>query len=68
VGIGITAEVNVREAMSSPVISVQEEQDIINVARIMREGNVGAIIVINKEEQPVGIVTERDIVTRVVAQ
>jgi signal-transduction protein with cAMP-binding, CBS, and nucleotidyltransferase domain len=68
VGIGITAEIKVREAMSSPVISVLEDEDIINVARIMREGNVGAIIVTNKDEQPVGIVTERDIVTRVVAQ
>ena len=58
----------VREAMSSPVISVDEGEDIVQVANRMREQKVGAVIVLNEHNLPVGIVTERDIVTRVVAE
>jgi signal-transduction protein with cAMP-binding, CBS, and nucleotidyltransferase domain len=64
----ITSKLLVREAMSSPVISVSEKTDIVKLAKVMKEQNVGAVIITNEEEQPVGIVTERDIVTRVVAQ
>jgi signal-transduction protein with cAMP-binding, CBS, and nucleotidyltransferase domain len=53
--------------MSSPVISVEEDEDIVQVANKMREQRVGAVIVVNRNSNPVGIVTERDIVTRVVA-
>ena len=63
----LSAKMLVREAMSSPVISVDENEDIVQVANKMREQRVGAVIVVNSSENPVGIVTERDIVTRVVA-
>ena len=57
----------VREAMSSPVVAVPEDSDITEVAKLMREQKLGAIVVNNPDGQPVGIVTERDIVMRVVA-
>jgi signal-transduction protein with cAMP-binding, CBS, and nucleotidyltransferase domain len=63
----LSAKMLVREAMSSPVISVDENEDIVQVANKMREQRVGAVIVVNINRNPVGIVTERDIVTRVVA-
>lgn len=58
----------VREAMSSPVVSIDENSDIVDTARLMRERDVGAIIIVSDDEKPVGIVTERDIVNRVVAE
>ena len=57
----------VREAMSSPVFVVEEGSDITEVAKLMREQKLGAIVVNNSDAKPVGIVTERDIVMRVVA-
>jgi len=66
-GLELSAKMLVREAMSSPVISVDENEDIVQVANKMREQRVGAVIVVNMNGNPVGIVTERDIVTRVVA-
>ncbi|MBD3172770.1 CBS domain-containing protein [Candidatus Bathyarchaeota archaeon] len=66
-GLDISAKMMVREAMSSPVISVKENEDLVQVANKMREQRVGAVIVLNRSGNPVGIVTERDIVTRVVA-
>ncbi len=58
----------VREAMSSPVITVKEQETLKKTARIMREHKVGAIVIIANNDEPVGIVTERDIVNRVVAE
>lgn len=67
-GLDLSSKMQVREAMSSPVISVNESEDMVQVANKMREQKVGAVIVINEHGLPVGIVTERDIVTRVVAE
>jgi signal-transduction protein with cAMP-binding, CBS, and nucleotidyltransferase domain len=64
----ITSRMFVREAMSSPVISVHEDASVVELADTMKAQKVGAIIVVNKQDKPVGIVTERDIVTRVVAE
>ncbi len=65
--LNLTTKMLVREAMSSPVVSVEENEDIVQVANKMREQKVGAVIVLNTSGNPVGIVTERDIVNRVVA-
>jgi signal-transduction protein with cAMP-binding, CBS, and nucleotidyltransferase domain len=64
----MSSKMIVREAMSSPVISVDENEDIVQVSNKMREQRVGAVVVLNQQNLPVGIVTERDIVTRVVAE
>jgi signal-transduction protein with cAMP-binding, CBS, and nucleotidyltransferase domain len=58
----------VREAMSSPVLTISENKKVTKVAQMMRDGKVGAIIIVNDDGLPVGIVTERDIVNRVVAE
>jgi CBS domain-containing protein len=58
----------VREAMSSPVITIYENENLKETARIMREHRVGAIVILARNDEPVGIVTERDIVNRVVAE
>ncbi|MGB9623074.1 MAG: cyclic nucleotide-binding/CBS domain-containing protein [Candidatus Bathyarchaeia archaeon] len=58
----------VKEAMSSPVVTVKEEENVVNLARIMERTNVGAIVVVDESDTPLGIVTERDIVLRVVAK
>ena len=58
----------VREAMSSPVVTIDEDQSVVEAAEIMRKNRIGAIIVESKGGQPVGIVTERDFVYRVIAK
>ncbi len=64
----LTYRLVVREAMSSPAIAVGEEEGITEVARIMDGNKIGAVIVLDREARPHGIVTERDIVVRVVAR
>lgn len=58
----------VREAMSSPVITVWENDSAADAAGVMKKHRIGAIIVRGEESQPVGIVTERDLVYRVIAE
>jgi len=57
----LTHRMVVREAMSSPAITVGEGEVVREVARVMDENKIGAVIVLDQESRPVGIVTERDI-------
>lgn len=61
-------DVKVKDAMSSPVITVKESDNIVKVAKLMNKHKIGCIIVLDKKDNPVGIITERDIVERVVAK
>lgn len=58
----------VREAMSSPVVTVNEEQNVVKAAEVMSNHKIGSIIVESGDGQPVGILTERDLVYRVIAK
>lgn len=53
----------VQEAMSSDVVWVSPSEEIGNVASKMKEFDIGAIPIC-KNEEVVGIVTDRDIVVR----
>ena len=66
--LGLAPKLIVREAMSSPVVSIEEESTVFEMAKQMRDKDVGAIIIITNTGKPVGIVTERDIVNRVVSK
>ena len=57
----------VREIMSSPVITVDHDQNVVEAAELMERGDVGAVIVV-EDGKPIGILTEHDIVIRVVAK
>jgi len=66
--IGLRSRMLVRDVMSSPVITVDEEATANHVAELMDKHELGCIIVTNKEGKPIGIITERDLVTRVLAK
>jgi len=64
--LGGEAEVKVKDAMRTPVITVQGNTAIDEVAKAMADHSVGSVVVKDKENNPIGIITERDIVRRVV--
>jgi len=66
--IGLRPKLLVKDVMSSPVITVNENEPTNNIADTMAKGRLGAVIITNKEGKPIGIITERDIVVRVVAK
>lgn len=52
--------IKIEEIMSSPVITVKKNEYVINAARSMYEKNIGAVIVIDPEEDsPVGVVSSQ---------
>jgi len=65
--LNINRNLIVREAMSSPALTAKEDDSVASVAKLMKKYEIGAIIVEGNEGQPVGIITERDLVYRVLA-
>ena len=57
---------NIRDVMTSNPRTVSPQDSIQNAARIMRDEDTGAVPVVDNG-RPVGIVTDRDIVIRAVA-
>jgi len=58
----------VKDVMSSPVITIDEDASVNHVAEIMDKHALGCVIVTSKEGKPLGIITERDLVKRVLAK
>ncbi|MDI6691371.1 MAG: CBS domain-containing protein [Candidatus Bathyarchaeota archaeon] len=66
--IGLRSRMLVRDVMSSPVITIGEDAPVNKAAELMEKHGLGCIIVTNKEGKPLGIITERDLVARVLAK
>jgi CBS domain-containing protein len=62
---GLMPEVKVREIMRHPVYVISEDKTIDEAAKMMAQHEVGSLVVVNRENKPVGIITERDLVRRV---
>ena len=60
--------VEVKDVMSSPVSTVRETDDMSKVAKTMMRHSVGSVVVVDKKRNPLGIITEKDIVRRVAAK
>jgi CBS domain-containing protein len=66
--IGLRSRMLVKDVMSSPVITINENAPANRVAELMDKHGLGCIIVISKERKPLGIITERDLVRRVLVK
>ncbi len=65
---GLRSKMLVKDIMSSPVVTVQENTPANRVAELMDKQDLGCIIVTNREGKPLGIITERDLVVRVLSR
>jgi len=66
--IGLRSKLLVKDVMSSPVETVKENAPAHKVAELMDKDDFGCIVVTNEEGKPLGIITERDLVVRVLAK
>ena len=64
----IKPEIKIKDIMSTPVKTVKETEKVSEAAKKMDRHGIGGIIVVDRKGKPVGIITERDIVKRVVAK
>lgn len=58
------------QLMSRDLVTVRPEDDLFTAARLMREGHIGFLVVTQRtyDGNPVGVLTDRDIVVAVVAR
>ncbi len=66
--IGLRTRMLVKDAMSSPVVTTTEDTPTNIIAKLMDEKGLGCVIVTNKDGKPLGIITERDLVVRVLTK
>jgi CBS domain-containing protein len=58
---------NISEVMTSDVVSLPSTAPVVEAALAMRGADIG-FVVMTKENQPRGVITDRDITIRVVAE
>lgn len=57
----------VRDAMSTSVVSLDQQDTVLQAARLMADTHVGALPVLGEGGRLEGLITDRDIVLKVVA-
>jgi CBS domain-containing protein len=60
-------DVKVEDVMSSPVITIRENDTVLAAAKLMKKHEIGCVVVVDKSGKPLGLITERDVVRRVSA-
>ena len=63
----IATDTQVRQIMQTNLVTVAPKLSIFEAARLMDEENVGTVLVVGEQKKLLGLVTDRQIVTRAVA-
>ncbi|RMF91120.1 MAG: CBS domain-containing protein [Methanobacteriota archaeon] len=58
----------VKNIMSKPAVTVQPSATIYDAARQMKDAKIGSLIITDDKDRPLGIITETDIIYKVVAE
>jgi len=66
-GVKMAREIIVKEAMKTNLAIVNPNVSVLEAAKIMKNRKIGNVIVVEKK-QPIGILTESDILKKVVAE
>jgi CBS domain-containing protein len=53
--------------MTSRVVTAGLEDDVLHVARLMRDNEVGSVVLCDPQGDPVAMITDRDLAVRVMA-
>ena len=54
--------------MNADAVTCTADHTALRAARIMREQNVGSVVVVDEHDRPVGMLTDRDLAVKVVAE
>ena len=55
----------VKDIMTKNIVSIQQNKTALEAARLMTESSISSLIVYDDDENPVGILTERDFLNRI---
>jgi len=56
-----------RDIMTSAVVTARLDTDVLGVSRLMRDHNVGSVVLCDPEGEPAAMVTDRDLAVRALA-
>ncbi|RUM46998.1 MAG: CBS domain-containing protein [Hyperthermus sp.] len=62
------SEIKVSDVMTTDLVTARPDEAVRDAARKMAEAGVGSVLVVDEKGVLLGIITERDIVVRVVAR
>jgi CBS domain-containing protein len=57
----------VRDVMTESVVTAEPARSLREIAVIMRERNVGSVVLVDADGEPVGLITDRDLAISVLA-
>ena len=57
----------IRDIMEKNVITIEHDKTVLDVAQLMKEKKISFLVVL-KNEEPIGIISERDLVRKLVAK
>ena len=57
-----------REIMTSGVVTAGADADVLAIARLMRDNSVGSVVICDAEGEPAAMVTDRDLTVRALAE
>ena len=57
----------IREVMTESVVTAPPDCPVSTIAELMRERNVGSVVLVDADGSPVGFITDRDLAISVVA-
>jgi CBS domain-containing protein len=60
--------VQLRDIMTASVITAAPEHSVVEVARRMRDHNVGSVVIVEPDGLPIAMITDRDLALRVLAE
>jgi CBS domain-containing protein len=63
----MTNAITIRDFMRERIETIGEAESIQETARKMKDKNVSSLLVVDKNNKPVGLITERDLVRKVYA-
>jgi len=58
---------DIRGVMTQSVVTASPDQTVREMGALMRERNVGSVVLIDEDHRPVGLITDRDLAITVVA-
>jgi CBS domain-containing protein len=64
--IKMVKELNVGEIMVKDVATISQDEKVTSAAMLMAEKNIGSVLIVDQED-PIGILTEKDLLKKVVA-
>jgi CBS domain-containing protein len=59
---------HLREIMTTGVVTAEPHDDLLRVAQMMRDHNVGSVVICDSSGEPTAMVTDRDLAVRALAE